>query len=129
MRGILFDGDRILLVRHHSDGRWYLPGGGVERGEMPEDALRREAREEAGAEVGPVALFGVVRPVSSRARATTSSSSLSRARPTAALPGQRETSAADFHPLAGAAGQPCLAGTRRRIDEYLAGAWPTHGRW
>src|SRR5439155_4973129 len=43
-------GGRILLVRE-SDDRWWLPGGGVEHGEHPFDALRREVREETGLEV------------------------------------------------------------------------------
>lgn len=50
--------DAVLLTRisargHHS-GAWTLPGGGVEHGEKPADAVRREVREECGvaAEVG-----------------------------------------------------------------------------
>jgi 8-oxo-dGTP diphosphatase len=43
----------ILMVRHEHDGRayWTLPGGGVEHGETPEQALVREVREEACVEV------------------------------------------------------------------------------
>jgi 8-oxo-dGTP diphosphatase len=32
-------------------GRWELPGGKVEPGEQPQDALRREIREELGVEI------------------------------------------------------------------------------
>jgi 8-oxo-dGTP diphosphatase len=42
---------RLLLVRRGRDphrGRWSLPGGRVEAGESPEQAVEREVREETG---------------------------------------------------------------------------------
>ena len=39
--------DRVLLVRA-DNGRFYLPGGRIEPFETPEEALRREIREECG---------------------------------------------------------------------------------
>lgn len=50
---------RVLLVRHTYEPGWYLPGGGVKRRETLEAAIRREAREELGASLGRVDLFGV----------------------------------------------------------------------
>ena len=43
----------ILMVRHRHDGRdyWTLPGGGIETGEEPIDAARREVSEETGIEL------------------------------------------------------------------------------
>ncbi len=40
-------------------GAWTLPGGGVEWGEHPEDALRREVYEEAGFAVDTPAFLGI----------------------------------------------------------------------
>ncbi|MBE1605714.1 NUDIX hydrolase [Actinopolymorpha pittospori] len=43
----LADGGSILLSRYTS-GTWTLPGGGVEHGEHPEEAVIRELAEETG---------------------------------------------------------------------------------
>ena len=39
-------GGDLLLVRHSYRKRWGVPGGLLKAGESPEDALRREVREE-----------------------------------------------------------------------------------
>ena len=52
---ILRDG-RFLISRRapgtHLEGLWEFPGGKVAPGEEPQDAVRREAREELGLELG-----------------------------------------------------------------------------
>ncbi len=49
VRGAVFDdGDRLLLVRERSDGKWTLPGGWADVGVSPADNVLREIFEEAG---------------------------------------------------------------------------------
>ena len=60
---VLDDEGRILLARraHEPDaGKWDLPGGFLDEGEPPLDALRRELDEETSLEVEPVEFFDVV---------------------------------------------------------------------
>lgn len=49
---VVIVGDRILLTRisavGYPAGSWTLPGGGVDHGESPQDAVVRELYEEAG---------------------------------------------------------------------------------
>lgn len=48
--GVITEGDRILLAHWNEGGRsgWTLPGGGIDPGEDPADALVREIAEETG---------------------------------------------------------------------------------
>lgn len=49
-RAILMQNDCIALIKRRRDGHTYyvFPGGGVEEGETPEQAVIREAHEELG---------------------------------------------------------------------------------
>lgn len=49
----------VLWVQRPDDGRWNLPGGGVEPGESPWSAAVREAKEETGLDVTLTHLVGV----------------------------------------------------------------------
>jgi 8-oxo-dGTP pyrophosphatase MutT (NUDIX family) len=59
VRLILVKDQAVLLVKHTYQRHWYLPGGGVKKGETIKEAARREADEEFGAKLGDLHLSGV----------------------------------------------------------------------
>lgn len=59
VRGVVFQGDSILLVKELSDGGWTLPGGWVDVNERPSRAVEREVFEESGYEVRAVKLLAL----------------------------------------------------------------------
>jgi ADP-ribose pyrophosphatase YjhB (NUDIX family) len=60
VRGGVFEGERVLLVRERSDGRWTLPGGWVDVNDAPSDAVAREIFEESGYRARAVKLAALV---------------------------------------------------------------------
>lgn len=61
---VIFDRGKVLITRRPDDkrhpGYWEFPGGKVDPGESPEEALIREIREELGAGIMVDEIFEVV---------------------------------------------------------------------
>lgn len=55
---VIHDG-KILLVKELNDGRWSLPGGWADVGDMPSQAIIREVREESGFKVRVESVVGI----------------------------------------------------------------------
>lgn len=62
----IFDdsGEHVLLIKRRDNGQWEPPGGVLELDETIEAGLRREVREETGAEVEVGPLTGVYKNMS-----------------------------------------------------------------
>jgi len=60
VRGVVFRGDRILMVKETIDGKWSIPGGWTDVGLSPSEAVRKEVMEESGLIVTPVKLLAVL---------------------------------------------------------------------
>ena len=60
--GIVIRDGKVLLARHtygNENGMLIIPGGFVEFGETPQDALKREFLEETGINIEPKRIIGV----------------------------------------------------------------------
>src|SRR5439155_4829078 len=59
VRGVVFQDNRILLVKEVADGGWTLPGGWADVNESPKESVVREIREESGYETKPFKLLAI----------------------------------------------------------------------
>ena len=58
VRVMMIQDKKVWLVRQTYMPGWFMPGGGIKKGETLDEAARREAREETGAELGELTLMG-----------------------------------------------------------------------
>jgi 8-oxo-dGTP diphosphatase len=70
--GIIFQQDKrtVLLIKRHDVPIWVLPGGGIESGESPEEAVVREVWEETGLRVTIIRKTGEYTPLNRLAART-----------------------------------------------------------
>jgi len=121
---MLFNPAGELLLIRNTYGRSHLhvlPGGGIHRGETPEQAAAREVKEEVGIACEAPTFRGVYRNHAEGKRDTiylftAVTSQIPR-------PDGVEVAEAAFHPL-DALPETVSAATRRRIEEYREGRGP-----
>lgn len=126
VRAILVQEGQVLLVRHTYQEHWYLPGGGVKKGEMLIEALKRELQEEVGASVEGTELLGMYSNFFEHKSDHVAVFVCAAFELGDAQDGEIETRAF-FAPDALPPGTS--PGTRRRIAEYLEGVGPYVTRW
>jgi len=127
VRIMLIQNENVLLVRQTYMPGWFMPGGGVKRGETLDEAARREAREEVSAELGELKLIGSYTHFGEH-----KSDHNSLFLCTDFTIGEKqdtEIAEARFFPL-DSLPEGLLPGHCRRLEEYRAGiASPQFGEW
>ncbi|MCU1351453.1 MAG: hydrolase [Acidimicrobiales bacterium] len=121
---VVIERDGLVLLARRARapfaGEWEVPGGFVEQGEHPEDAARREAREELGIDVELTGLIGIYVEADHRIDPLQITVFTGRTGAVEAVPDPSEVSewrwfGPDELPTHMAADH------RRRIDDWLAG--------
>ena len=127
VRVMLIQDGQVLLVRQTYLPGWFLPGGGVKRGETLDTAARREAREEVGAELKALELVGAY----TNFQGFKSDHNILFRCTDFDLHGQpdREIAEVRFFPL-DALPENIWPGHRQRLEEYRTGReLPQFGEW
>ena len=60
VRGAVFRGDQVLLVRERVDGKWTMPGGWADVNDKPSYAVEKEIEQESGFTARAVKLAAVM---------------------------------------------------------------------
>jgi len=114
---------RLLTVRSGDRDRYFLPGGKPEAGESPEEAMRREVREELGCELREVRLLGEVSaPAHGYPEGTEVRMACFAGRPSGALTAGAEITEVRW--LGGYEADLMAPGCRAAWDTACSGAWP-----
>jgi 8-oxo-dGTP pyrophosphatase MutT (NUDIX family) len=127
VRIMLIQNGQVLLIRQTYIPGWFMPGGGVKRGETLEKTARREAREEVGAEMGEISLLGAYTYFGEHK----SDHNALFLCTNFTFSGQQDKEIAEvrFFPL-DALPEGLLPGHRRRLEEFRAGvSIPQFGEW
>ena len=127
VRVLAFRGNEVLLVKMTYLRDWYLPGGGVDRGESLREAALRELREETGFDATDLRLRGVY---FNDLKGRSDHVALFVANDLRAIAGckpDREISEIGFFAI-DALPTGVSPATRARIEEFARGAEPTD-RW
>lgn len=120
VRTLVTRGPEVLLIRHRGGKYpWALPGGGVDLHERLAEAARREVYEEAGLPVQIAYLLGMYDRFAGE-YANYIAVFVATAQGELHVPRSLEIAEAHFVPF-DALPDGMEAGSRRRIEEYLAG--------
>jgi ADP-ribose pyrophosphatase YjhB (NUDIX family) len=60
VRGVIFQSERVLLIKERSSNLWTLPGGWADVNYSPRENIERECREETGYEVTATAVTSII---------------------------------------------------------------------
>lgn len=60
VRGAIFRGDQVLLIKETATGKWTLPGGWADVNHSPKENVERECKEETGYDVTATAITSVI---------------------------------------------------------------------
>jgi 8-oxo-dGTP pyrophosphatase MutT (NUDIX family) len=127
VRVMLIEQDKVWLVKQTYMPGWFMPGGGLQRGETLAQAARREAFEETGADLGEIKLMGVYTSFTEW-KTDHNIVFLCKDFKITGKPDNEIAEARAFHLNELPSG--LWPGHRRRLEEYQAGAAsPQFGEW
>jgi len=127
VRVMMIQNNQALLVRQTYMDGWFMPGGGVKRGETSDQAARREVREETGATLNNLKLVGAYTSFNE----WTSNHNIVFLSTDFTTSGEHDNEIAEirFFPLDDLPAD-LMPGHRQRLEEYRDGKQPNaFGEW